>query len=41
MRPNASMATIVGTQLDVLAPYGEDLLRKVFRDNARRVYSID
>ena len=40
-KPNASMATIVGTQLDVLAPYGEDLLRKVFRDNARRVYSID
>jgi predicted TIM-barrel fold metal-dependent hydrolase len=40
-KPNASMATIVGTQLDVLAPYGGDLLRRVFRDNARRVYSID
>ncbi|PYE11899.1 putative TIM-barrel fold metal-dependent hydrolase [Williamsia limnetica] len=40
-KPNASMATIVGTELDVLEPYGEELLRKVFRDNARRVYRID
>jgi predicted TIM-barrel fold metal-dependent hydrolase len=40
-KPNATMATLVGSQLDILAPYGNELLRKVFRDNARRVYSID
>ncbi len=40
-KPNATMATIVGTELDVLEPYGDELLRKVFRDNARRVYRID
>lgn len=40
-KPNATMATIIGTQLDVLAPYGDPMLRKVFRDNARRVYRLD
>ncbi|SIR63886.1 amidohydrolase family protein [Williamsia sterculiae] len=40
-RPNASMPTIVGALLDILAPRGPRLLRKVFRDNALRVYRID
>lgn len=40
-KPNATMATIVGTQLDVLTPYGDDMLRNVFRENARRVYRLD
>ncbi|HYG92535.1 MAG TPA: amidohydrolase family protein [Nocardioides sp.] len=29
---------VVGALVDLLAPYGEDALRKAFRDNARRVY---
>lgn len=40
-KPNATVATIVGTLLDVLAPRGPELLRKVFRDNAVRVYRLD
>jgi len=32
--------TIVGALADVLAPRGEQVLRKVFRDNAQRVYSL-
>lgn len=33
--PNA-----VGALLDLLAPYGEEVLRGTFRDNARRVYRL-
>ncbi|MBJ7291179.1 amidohydrolase family protein [Williamsia sp.] len=40
-KPNASVAMIVGTLLDVLTPRGPNLLRKVFRDNAIRVYRLD
>lgn len=32
-------ATLVGALADLLAPYGDEALRKAFRDNARRVYS--
>jgi L-fuconolactonase len=31
---------VVGGLLDLLAPYGEDVLRGTFRDNARRVYRL-
>lgn len=31
---------VVGALLDLLAPYGEDVLRGTFRDNARRIYHI-
>ena len=34
-------AELVGAYVDLLAPYGADLLRKVFRDNAVRVYGPD
>jgi L-fuconolactonase len=40
-KPNASLATIIGALVDVLAPRGDDLLRKVFRDNAARIYRLD
>lgn len=40
-RPNATMGMLVGALLDVLAPWGDDLMRKVFRDNALRVYGVD
>jgi L-fuconolactonase len=30
--------TLVGAMVDILAPRGEGLLRKVFRDNAERIY---
>ena len=36
----ASYADVVGALTDLLAPRGEDLLRKVFRDNAVRVYRL-
>jgi predicted TIM-barrel fold metal-dependent hydrolase len=32
--------SLVGGLVDLLAPRGEDLLRKVFRQNAQRVYSL-
>ncbi len=32
--------TLVGALADLLAPQGEALLRKVFRENAQRVYSL-
>ena len=32
---------VVGALLDVLSPWGDDLLRKVLRDNALRVYNVD
>lgn len=35
-----SYGTIVGALVDLLAPYGPDLLRKVFRDNAKAVYKL-
>jgi predicted TIM-barrel fold metal-dependent hydrolase len=35
-----SYAVVVGALVDLLAPRGDDLLRKVFRDNALRVYSL-
>jgi predicted TIM-barrel fold metal-dependent hydrolase len=31
---------VVGALLDLLAPYGDDVLRGTFRDNARRVYRL-
>jgi L-fuconolactonase len=31
---------VVGALLDLLAPYGADVLRGTFRDNARRVYRL-
>jgi L-fuconolactonase len=40
-RPNASLPDIIGMLLNVLGPRGDDVLRKVFRDNATRVYGID
>ncbi|GAB34376.1 putative amidohydrolase [Gordonia otitidis NBRC 100426] len=40
-RPNATMGMLVGALADVLATWGDDLTRRVFRDNALRVYSID
>ena len=36
----ADLPDVVGGLLDLLAPYGEDVLRGAFRDNARRVYRI-
>jgi L-fuconolactonase len=33
-------ATVVGALYDVLAPRGDELLAKVFRDNAIRVYGL-
>lgn len=35
-----SYAVVVGALVDLLAPRGDALLRKVFRDNALRVYSL-
>lgn len=40
-RPNATMSMLVGALLDVLNPWGDDFLRKIFRDNALRVYNVD
>lgn len=39
-KPNASVPTLVGMLLDVLGSRGDDVLRKVFRDNGRRVYAL-
>ena len=36
----AAYGEIVGALADLLAPSGPDLLRKVFRDNAQRVYRL-
>ncbi|WP_183101346.1 amidohydrolase family protein, partial [Nocardioides pelophilus] len=36
----ASYGTLVGALADLLAPYGPDVLRKVFRDNAQVVYGL-
>ncbi|MFT4042949.1 MAG: amidohydrolase family protein [Gordonia sp. (in: high G+C Gram-positive bacteria)] len=39
-RPNASADMVAGALLEVLSPWGADMLRNVFRDTARRVYRI-
>lgn len=39
-KSNAAYATIVGALVDLLAPRGEELLRKVFRENAQAVYRL-
>jgi hypothetical protein len=31
---------VVGALADLLAPRGSDVLRKVFRDNAERIYRL-
>jgi predicted TIM-barrel fold metal-dependent hydrolase len=36
----ASYGTLVGALADLLAPYGDDVLRKVFRENAQVVYHL-
>ncbi len=36
----ASLPTIIGAFVDILAPRGPEVLAKVFRDNAVRVYSL-
>ena len=36
----ASYGTVVGALADLLAPYGHEVLRKVFRDNAKVVYKL-
>ena len=40
-KPNARMDMQVGALADILSGWGPDTLRKVFRDNAMRVYRID
>jgi len=35
-----SLSTVIGALVDVLAPRGPDVLAKVFRENAVRVYSL-
>ncbi|MFW0788386.1 amidohydrolase family protein [Gordonia sp. CPCC 205333] len=40
-KPNASLANIIAGLAEILAPHGDALLRRVFRDNARRIYQID
>lgn len=40
-RPNASADMIVGALVDILSPWGNDMLRSVFRDTARRVYALE
>jgi L-fuconolactonase len=39
-KPIADLPVVVGGLLDLLAPYGEEVLRGTFRDNARRVYRL-
>lgn len=39
-KPITDLPELVGGLLELLAPYGEDLLRGTFRDNAGRVYRI-
>jgi predicted TIM-barrel fold metal-dependent hydrolase len=36
----ATYPVVVGALLDILAPRGDDLLRKVFRENAERIYRL-
>jgi predicted TIM-barrel fold metal-dependent hydrolase len=39
-KSNASLGVVVGALADLLAPYGDNALRKAFRDNAQRVYRL-
>ena len=39
-KPITSYGTSVGVLADILAPYGEEMLRNVFRETALKVYSI-
>lgn len=39
-RPIADYPSVVGALVDLLAPRGHELLRKVFRENAQRVYGF-
>ncbi|MFW0786417.1 amidohydrolase family protein [Gordonia sp. CPCC 206044] len=39
-KPNATLDMIVGALIDLLEPRGDYVLRKVFRENALRVYRI-
>ncbi|MGW5523997.1 amidohydrolase family protein [Gordonia sp. NPDC003950] len=39
-KPNASVDMLVGGLLDVLEPWGDTVVRNVFRNTARRVYRI-
>ncbi|MGW0036848.1 amidohydrolase family protein [Gordonia sp. NPDC003376] len=39
-KPNASFEMVVGSLLDVLEPWGEHVLRSVFRETARKTYRI-
>ena len=39
-RAIADYPGLVGALVDILAPSGEELLRKVFRDNAQKVYKL-
>lgn len=40
-KPNASIDMIAGSLLDIMEPFGEVMVRNVFRDTARRVYRIE
>ncbi|MET4166465.1 L-fuconolactonase [Gordonia terrae] len=40
-RPNAAVDVLVGALVDCVSQWGSEALRKVFRDTAFRVYSID
>lgn len=40
-KPNASVDMIVGALIDVAAPWGDNVLRAMFRTNAERIYRID
>ncbi|GAB88671.1 amidohydrolase family protein [Gordonia rhizosphera] len=39
-KPNTSLDMVVGALIDLLAPRGDYMLRKAFRENALRVYRI-
>ncbi|GAA1482176.1 hypothetical protein GCM10009624_26160 [Gordonia sinesedis] len=40
-KPNASIDMIVGALIDVASPWGDNVLRALFRENAVRTYRID
>ncbi|AZG47622.1 amidohydrolase family protein [Gordonia insulae] len=40
-KPNAALDMIIGSLIDLLAPRGDYVLRKAFRENAMRVYGIE
>lgn len=39
-KPNASIDTVITSLLDILEPWGEHMLRNIFRETARSVYGI-